>query len=119
MVSVGCNIDNNKLLSIDILYGAYGWVCSSSSPVHKKPLQEEEIAAICQGALKGLEYLHGRNTIHRDIKAGNILLTDDGTVKLGNHRNFLIDLLVSFVMHAVPGIIMCFLDFKSSLCLLS
>lgn len=52
--------------------------------VHKKPLQEEEIAAICQGALRGLEYLHGRNTIHRDIKAGNILLTDDGTVKLAD-----------------------------------
>lgn len=52
--------------------------------VHKKPLQEEEVAAICNGALKGLEYLHGRNTLHRDIKAGNILLTDDGTVKLGN-----------------------------------
>ncbi|XP_066502140.1 serine/threonine-protein kinase TAO1 isoform X2 [Hoplias malabaricus] len=52
--------------------------------VHKKPLQEMEIAAITHGALLGLAYLHSHNMIHRDIKAGNILLTEPGQVKLAD-----------------------------------
>nr|XP_014344450.1 PREDICTED: serine/threonine-protein kinase TAO1 [Latimeria chalumnae] len=52
--------------------------------VHKKPLQEVEIAAITHGALQGLAYLHSHNMIHRDIKAGNILLTEPGQVKLAD-----------------------------------
>ncbi|KAK6302142.1 hypothetical protein J4Q44_G00281950 [Coregonus suidteri] len=52
--------------------------------VHKKPLEEQEIAAITHGALQGLVYLHSHNMIHRDVKAGNILLTEPGQVKLGD-----------------------------------
>ncbi|KAK2502521.1 hypothetical protein MC885_006268 [Smutsia gigantea] len=52
--------------------------------VHKKPLQEMEIAAITPGALQGLAYLHSHTMIHRDIKAGNILLTEPGQVKLAD-----------------------------------
>ncbi|XP_065502427.1 serine/threonine-protein kinase TAO3 isoform X1 [Caloenas nicobarica] len=52
--------------------------------VHKKPLQEVEIAAITHGALQGLAYLHSHSKIHRDIKAGNILLTEPGQVKLAD-----------------------------------
>uniref|UniRef100_A0A665WJM3 non-specific serine/threonine protein kinase n=1 Tax=Echeneis naucrates TaxID=173247 RepID=A0A665WJM3_ECHNA len=52
--------------------------------VHKKPLQELEIAAITHGALQGLAYLHSHNMIHRDVKAGNILLTEPGLVKLAD-----------------------------------
>nr|CAD7203688.1 unnamed protein product [Timema douglasi] len=52
--------------------------------VHKRPLKEEEIAAICEGVLSGLHYLHSLGRIHRDVKAGNILLTENGTVKLGD-----------------------------------
>uniref|UniRef100_A0A673GZW8 non-specific serine/threonine protein kinase n=1 Tax=Sinocyclocheilus rhinocerous TaxID=307959 RepID=A0A673GZW8_9TELE len=52
--------------------------------VHKKPLQEIEIAAVTHGALQGLAYLHSHNMIHRDIKAGNILLTEPGRVKLAD-----------------------------------
>uniref|UniRef100_A0A8C8GG94 non-specific serine/threonine protein kinase n=1 Tax=Oncorhynchus tshawytscha TaxID=74940 RepID=A0A8C8GG94_ONCTS len=48
------------------------------------PLQEMEIAAITHGALQGLAYLHSHNMIHRDIKAGNILLTEPGQVKLAD-----------------------------------
>ncbi len=52
--------------------------------VHKKPLAEKEIATIMRDSLDGLAYIHSKCYIHRDIKAGNILLTDDGTVKLAD-----------------------------------
>lgn len=47
-------------------------------------LTEEEIATVLYYTLKGLEYLHERRKIHRDIKAGNILLNMDGDAKLAD-----------------------------------
>lgn len=52
--------------------------------VHKKPLAEKEISTIMRDSLDGLAYLHSKSYIHRDIKAGNILLTDSGSVKLAD-----------------------------------
>ncbi|XP_033121668.1 serine/threonine-protein kinase 3-like [Anneissia japonica] len=49
-----------------------------------KVLTEGEIATILQYTLKGLEYLHFMRKIHRDIKAGNILLNTEGHAKLAD-----------------------------------
>lgn len=51
--------------------------------VHKKSLEENEIATIVCDTLHALDYLHSMHRIHRDIKAGNILLNEDAIVKLG------------------------------------
>ncbi|XP_061688454.1 serine/threonine-protein kinase 4-like isoform X1 [Syngnathoides biaculeatus] len=52
--------------------------------IRGKTLSEEEIASILQSTLKGLEYLHFMRKIHRDIKAGNILLNTEGQAKLAD-----------------------------------
>lgn len=52
--------------------------------LRKKTLREEEIGTILCDTLKGLEYLHLRKKIHRDIKAGNILLNNEGHAKLAD-----------------------------------
>lgn len=52
--------------------------------LRKKTLSEEEISTIMSDTLKGLEYLHLRRKIHRDIKAGNILLNTEGHAKLAD-----------------------------------
>ncbi|XP_050415231.1 serine/threonine-protein kinase 3 isoform X1 [Patella vulgata] len=52
--------------------------------LRNKTLNETEIATVLSYTLKGLDYLHSRRKIHRDIKAGNILLNSDGHAKLAD-----------------------------------
>ncbi|XWS16082.1 hypothetical protein CRYUN_Cryun34aG0055100 [Craigia yunnanensis] len=46
--------------------------------------EEVVIATVLCEVLKGLEYLHHHGHIHRDVKAGNILIDARGAIKLGD-----------------------------------
>ncbi|XP_028280098.1 mitogen-activated protein kinase kinase kinase kinase 3-like isoform X9 [Parambassis ranga] len=48
------------------------------------PLSESQIAYMSRETLQGLYYLHNKGKMHRDIKGANILLTDNGYVKLAD-----------------------------------
>ncbi|TFK41307.1 kinase-like domain-containing protein [Crucibulum laeve] len=63
----------NKGSAADVM--RYGWPGG---------MEEDVCRCILAQALKGLNYLHINGFIHRDVKAANLLIDDDGTVLLGD-----------------------------------
>jgi hypothetical protein len=45
---------------------------------------EAQIKEMCASVVLALEYFHGQRLLHCDVKAGNILLTQDGRAKLAD-----------------------------------
>ncbi|KAL1216121.1 Mitogen-activated protein kinase kinase kinase 3 [Cardamine amara subsp. amara] len=61
----------------------------SGGSIHKLlneygPFTEPVIQNYTRQILAGLAYLHGRNTVHRDIKGANILVDPNGEIKLAD-----------------------------------
>ncbi|CAH8464866.1 unnamed protein product [Schistosoma margrebowiei] len=78
----GSYLRNNKL-----------WICmeycggQSMQDIYlytRRPLEEDCIAFVSRETLQGLNFMHNRGRIHRDIKGANILLTDNGHVKVAD-----------------------------------
>ncbi|KJA26120.1 hypothetical protein HYPSUDRAFT_52816 [Hypholoma sublateritium FD-334 SS-4] len=63
----------NKGSAADVMH--YGWPGG---------MEEDVVRCMLRQALKGLNYLHTNGFIHRDIKAANLLIDNDGTVLLGD-----------------------------------
>lgn len=56
----------------------------SSLIKHFGKLNEKVVRRYTKDILKGLEYLHVNNIIHRDIKGANILVDNNGKCKLAD-----------------------------------
>ncbi|KAL8087821.1 hypothetical protein AgCh_037817, partial [Apium graveolens] len=77
----GSYLQQTKLWII-MEYMAGGSVADLIQPNH--PLDEMSMACILRDLLHAVEYLHNEGKIHRDIKAANILLTENGDVKVAD-----------------------------------
>ncbi|KAF8952405.1 hypothetical protein BGZ52_006304, partial [Haplosporangium bisporale] len=78
---LGCHRDDDELwLSLEYCGGGS---VADLIRLSDGPLSEAEIGWIMSQILLGLAYLHSKGHVHGDIKAGNILMTTDGHVKLG------------------------------------
>ncbi|MBN2075345.1 MAG: protein kinase [Dehalococcoidales bacterium] len=52
------------------------------APDHKLPL--DQTISIARAVCQGLVFAHSKGVIHRDLKPGNVWLTDDGSAKIGD-----------------------------------
>lgn len=68
-----------KQIAMELCSGGSVLDITQSSPT---PPAEGLIALVIRETLKGIEYLHSINVIHRDIKSANLLTTDSGQIKL-------------------------------------
>ncbi|EPX72757.1 STE/STE20/PAKA protein kinase Shk2 [Schizosaccharomyces octosporus yFS286] len=50
--------------------------------IQRHKLNEEQVARICLETCKGIQHLHARNVIHRDIKSDNVLINKEGQIKI-------------------------------------
>jgi len=72
--------EDNKQVEIVLEYAKQG---SLKTYLEKHgPLTELEASANTAQILEGLRYLHEQNIVHRDLKCANILIMEDGTLKI-------------------------------------
>ncbi|OQV14105.1 STE20-like serine/threonine-protein kinase [Hypsibius exemplaris] len=92
-ILTSCKHQNIVTLHEAFFYGSKLWMliefCGAGAVDQimtelEKPLTEPQIRFVGHETCVALEYLHRNMIIHRDLKAGNILLTMDGQVKLAD-----------------------------------
>lgn len=82
-------MDNNKIgiiLSINLQIVSYPIFWQSMMELHKRrrAITEPETRFFMHQILLGVQYLHSRRIIHRDLKLGNLFLDDELRVKIGD-----------------------------------
>lgn len=78
-VAVGKNMDSMFLVMTYCEQDIASLLDNMSSP-----FTEAQVKCIMLQVLRGLQYLHARYIIHRDLKVSNLLMTDQGCVKIAD-----------------------------------
>lgn len=78
------NEENKKCIYLLLEYCHFGSIREIIKRGKKKNIQitETEISSIIYMVLKGIQFIHSKNLIDRDIKGRNILINNEGEVKL-------------------------------------
>lgn len=84
VLNLHCSFVDNHYLWLVMPYMEGGSMYHIMNYCHPQGLEETLIATLMKDVLEGLAYVHQQKGIHRDVKAGNILLDMDGTVKLAD-----------------------------------
>ncbi|XP_058113926.1 serine/threonine-protein kinase BLUS1 isoform X1 [Magnolia sinica] len=79
-----CSFVHERSLWVVVPFMAGGSCLHILKAAYPDGFEEVIIATVLREVLKGLEYLHHHGHIHRDVKAGNILVDSRGAVKLGD-----------------------------------
>ncbi|KAI6077710.1 Cell division protein kinase 10 [Aix galericulata] len=74
----------NHLESIFLVMGYCEQDLASLLENMQTPFSEAQVKCIILQVLKGLQYLHNKYIIHRDLKVSNLLMTDKGCVKIAD-----------------------------------
>ncbi|KAL9250333.1 Serine/threonine-protein kinase fray2-like protein [Drosera capensis] len=84
LVKAHCSFGVNQYLWVVMPFMAEGSCLHLMKIAYPDGLEEPAICSILYETLKALDYLHYHGHIHRDVKAGNVLLHSDGSIKLGD-----------------------------------
>ncbi|RID73412.1 hypothetical protein BRARA_B00565 [Brassica rapa] len=79
-----CSFTARHQLWVVMPYMAAGSCLHIIKSSYQDGFEEPVIATLLRETLRALVYLHAHGHIHRDVKAGNILLDSSGTVKLAD-----------------------------------
>ncbi len=89
---MAANLDHPNIVTIYDIGGEGGYYYFAMKYLEGRPLKEylaehaplpiEEVVRITAQLASALDYAHGQNLIHRDVKPGNIIIGEDGHVTL-------------------------------------
>lgn len=77
-----CSDDDQIWFVMELCTGGSVTDLCAGMRAHGNSLTEPQLAYVLRGTVRALTHLHAHRCMHRDVKGHNILLTEDGEVKL-------------------------------------